>query len=386
MRTWRVILFPCLLSAVFAGEAPGPAEPDREAAHRVIEALERLKSPDRKERLRALETFQRFPDKAVRPLVLAARSDDAALRARIANALGLVGKGDRDALFALTTMLRDPDAFVRREAIAALTKAGDASHVPALTPLLEDHVESVRTDAVQALAALEPEKAVARLTELLKHKDARVRRAALAELLAKKAPGLDALLPPLLQDEDAGMRTDAASALAKLKGAEAAGTFLGLLGDKDPTVRAAAVAALKDLKAAQAVPRLVDLLQDPSEAVRAEAISALGVLDADRVSVQPLIAVLSGAPNRLRERAAMALGLLGRPRGKGDAKAAVARRAVPALIPLLGDDDAGVRQKAHLALKLMLGGSVTFNPAGSVEERQKAIEQWQDVWSKAGSK
>jgi HEAT repeat protein len=368
------------------GEAPKAEPAEGEGYHRVIEAIDRLKLPDREDRLRALQTIQRFPDKAVRPLVLAARSDDAVFRARIANALGLVGKGDRDALFALTTMLKDPDPFVRREALAALVKAGDASHAAVIQPLVDDRVEAVRTAAVAALGQIEPAAAIQRMTALLQHKDARVRRTALAELVARKAPNLDALLAERLKDADPGVRGDAAAALAKGKGPEAASLFLALLDDKDAYVRVAALSALKNLKAAQAVPRLVTLLNDPDESVRAEAISALSLLDADRVSVAPLIGQLTATSRRLRERAAFALGLLGRPRGKDDAKAALARKAVPALIPLLGDEAPDVREKAHLALRMILGANVKFSPEGSVEERQKAMAEWQGVWQKAGGK
>ena len=72
--------------------------------------------------------------------------------------------------------------------------------------------------------------------------------------------------------------------------------------------------------------------------------------------------------------------LLGRQRDKADRYYPRARKAVPALIQLLADDDPGVRQKAHLALRLILGGSVEFSPRGSVEERQKAMADWQALW------
>ncbi len=371
-------------SLALAGEQvrpPGPEVQPRER-HRVIEAIARLKMPSSAARQRALRTIERFAEKAIRPLVLAARHDDPVLRARVAHALGRVGKGDRDALFALTTLLRDPEAPVRREAITALGQTGDRSHIAELEKRLDDRVQAVRGDAVHAIAELAGDDAPQHLAELLKHEGPAVRRAALAELLERKPSRLSPLLPSLLKDPDPGVRADAADALARTKKEKAVPPLLALLDDQSPRVRAAAVMALKDAKAKEAVPRLMDLVKDPDESVRLEAISALGLLDHQRVAVEPLMKLLTGPSKRVRERAAFALGLLGRQRGTGDRYAPRARKAVPALIQRLDDDAPDVRHKAHLALRLILDGTVPFDPHGSAERRQKAMAQWQRLWRK----
>jgi len=389
-----------LAAPVGAGEMPEPRRARRrDQTHRVVEAIARLKLPDRKERLRALETIKRFPEKAIPYLVRAARHDDPVFRARVANALGLVGKGGRDALWALAVLLKDPDTFVRREAIAALVNAGDASHIPQVEPLLADSQEVVRADAVRALAQLEPDKAPERMKALLKHDDARVRRTALSCLVEREAPGLGELLPGLLRDADGGMRGDAAAVLAdrawrkvveaavKIKAPkarqrfydaaartdprvrQAADTMIGLLSDPDPYVRTTAICRLKQMRARQAIPRLLGLLADENEDVRAEAISALGVLRAT-TALRALITHLTAPSKRLRERAAFALGFFGKQ----------ARPAVPGLILLLSDADKGVRQKADLALRMILRTSVGFQAGASQERRQEAIRKWQEVW------
>ena len=84
--------------------------------------------------------------------------DDAqveSLARTVAHELALVGKGDRDALFALAVLLKDPDAFVRREAVVAMSKAGDSFHIPQIEALLIDRQEAVRAEAVRAVAALD---------------------------------------------------------------------------------------------------------------------------------------------------------------------------------------------------------------------------------------
>jgi HEAT repeat protein len=402
----------------WGGEVPQddpPARtPHREETHRVVEAIVRLRSPERKDRLRALETIERFPGKAIPFLVKAARSDDRLFRARVANALGLVGgetkdddgvvvrEADRNALFALTVLLKDPDAFVRREALAALVRVGDASHAALIVPLLGDPVDAVQADAVRALAALGPDGAEARMRELLEHGNARVRRTALAVLLEQKVAGLDGRLFGLLQDPDGGVRGDAAAALAERAQADVAkaaaaardaaarrrvvrtaatdmpevkkvaDALMTLLDDKDPFVVATAIRGLKDLQARVAVPRLVGLLEGQPAMVRGEAISALGALGG-----RPVAAVLAGqlsvSSSVLRQRAAMALGLMGDE----------ARTAVPALIQLLADKDERVRQKADLALRLILRTRVGYRAGASEEERLEAMRKWQQVWQES---
>lgn len=346
--------------------------PGRERPHRVVEAIVRLKLPERKERLRALKTIQRFPEKAIPYLIKAARSDDALFRARVANALGLVGKGDRDALWALAALLKDPDTMVRREAIAALVRAGDKSHVSTIRPLVNDRQGAVRADAVGAIAALDPERAAANTKELLGHDDPQVRRAALAELLRLKPDGLADLVARLVGDADPGVRGDAAAALPRLAGKTCVPKLLELLGDPSPYVRSVAVVGLKRLGAREAVPRLLELLDDKDEGVRCEAVAALGALRAG-VAIRPLVGQLTASSARVRERSAFALGLF---RGE-------AQLAVPGLIMLLDDKDEGVRQKADLALRLVLGTKVGYEAGAPREQRLEAIARWQQAWRKA---
>ncbi|MBM4031018.1 MAG: HEAT repeat domain-containing protein [Planctomycetes bacterium] len=372
-RGWLAVLVVMLAGAVCGGEATEAPPPQHgEESHRVVEAIARLKLPDRRDRLQALDTIKRFPDKAVPWLIKAARNDDSVFRARVANALGLVGKGDRDAVWALGVLLRDPDTFVRREAIAALGQAADAAVVPQLEPLLEDASEAVRADAALAIAELQPERAAERLKAWLAHPHARVRRTALAELLRRKDPALAAALPALLKDKDPGVRGAAAAALPQVAGKEAVPALVELLGDADPYVRATAVVALKDLRAAATIPRLIEMLADKAEDVQAEAVSALGALQA-RNAIPALIGQLTAPSRQLRERAAVALGLFREQ----------ARAAVPGLILLLGDADEGVRQKADLALRLILRANVGFQAAGSTDHRREATLKWHDVWRKA---
>jgi len=359
-----------------AGEVPDVSSTSTQGdSHRVVEAIARLKLPARAERLQALETIKRFPDKAIPYLVKAARDEDPVLRARVANALSLVGKGERTALWAIGILLKDPDTFVRREAIAALVKAGDASHVPQIEAMLADQQEPVRADAVVAIADLEPARAAERLKAFLAHADARVRRTAMAELLSRKDPALAEIVPRMLKDPDPGVRGDAVAALARLRAKDSVPTLIDLLGDAAPYVRVTTIAALKDLQAGQAAPRLIGLLNDPSEEVRAEAISALGSLHV-KAAIPALVAQLAAPSKLLRERAAFTLGLF------RDA----ALSAAPDLISLLADADEGVRQKADLALRLILRTNVGFQPGAAADHRQQAIAKWQEAVRKAKTK
>jgi HEAT repeat protein len=86
------------------------------------------------------------------------RSKDAAERLHAIKALEK--KSEAAAIVpALTSVLGDEDAFVRRDAARALGRFGPESRsaLPALLPLLRDQNAGVRKAAVAALAAIDPE-------------------------------------------------------------------------------------------------------------------------------------------------------------------------------------------------------------------------------------
>lgn len=59
--------------------------------------------------------------------------------------------------------------------------------------------------------------------------------------------------------------------------------------------------------------------------------------------------------------------------------------SAPLLIDALGDDDAGVREKADLALQWISGRQVGFDPSGLPLKREAAIERWRSWWRETSS-
>ena len=112
----------------------------------------------------------------------ALQGEDASVRWRAAEALGLIGS--EQAIPALTTALQHEKAFVRQRAAEALGKIGSAQAILALTTALQHEDASVRWPAAEALGLIGSAQAIPALTTALQHEEAFVRRQA-AEALGK---------------------------------------------------------------------------------------------------------------------------------------------------------------------------------------------------------
>ena len=119
------------------------------------------------------------------------------------------------------SLLGEKDSKTRLEAVRALGKMGVAAKeaIPALTELLRDREkeENIRLQAAGALGKMGPEAkaAIPALTELLRHEDGAVGLVA-ASILGKMGLQAEATIPTLmefLRDKEWGVRTAAATAL-----------------------------------------------------------------------------------------------------------------------------------------------------------------------------
>jgi HEAT repeat protein len=260
------------------------------------------------------------------------------VRAVAAHALGL--RRAREAIPDLTRLLDDPDPLVRDAAVGALGRVGDRTSLPALIAAFE-RAEPARREAIlRAVADVDAE--------------------ALAELAAR------------LVDGDTVERLGAVRALSR-RPAQAAAVLERLAVDPVPGVRAASLRALSRVASAGARRAAVTGLTDPDESVRAAAVDAasrLRQLDAgDRV-----LAMLQHDPSaRVRERAALAVGLLRLPGGAA-ALRTVSQRTEPA----------PVRAAAVLATGAFEGESLVAQIApmrGAVELREHLRRRFgDDAW------
>ncbi|MBI3932378.1 MAG: HEAT repeat domain-containing protein [Acidobacteria bacterium] len=218
---------------------------------------------------------------------------------------------------------------------------------------------------------------------------------------ASPRPSFDDLLANL-KSPNAKTREDAASSLGKSRRREAVTPLAALVRDPEPKVRLEVVKALRELRDLDGVPALVTSLGDGDPKIRREAIEALVEMYAespsttpvenfldifsdeyDRASIPPytavdpsvyqgLAAALKDEEREIREKSALALGILdGRsvvkdlvaavsdpePGVRGAAATALGKVGTAeegkALIPLLADESEGVRKRVLKALGVL---------------------------------
>ncbi|MEN6544772.1 MAG: HEAT repeat domain-containing protein [Armatimonadia bacterium] len=198
----------------------------------------------------------------LQPLLWALKNDPYPATREIA-AQGLGYLGDATAAAPLAAALKDPDAYVRRRAAAALITVPAAPVVPQIaSAATTDKVPEVRRFAVEALGWVGSPAVVPALNQATLDRDASVRRDAAIQLGRIAAPAKEAKQAPLAPE----VATSIVQSLSAM---------LDETADPDPDVRWAAVVALGKLhdKASQRV--LVRALSDPSPQVSNSAERAL---------------------------------------------------------------------------------------------------------------
>ncbi|MGH9379574.1 MAG: ankyrin repeat domain-containing protein [Thermoanaerobaculia bacterium] len=237
------------------------------------------------------------------------------------------GTGDREVILALTAVLGDENAFVRRAAVNSLMDLGvtrEASVRRVLRPLLRDPDRDVQHAAEAALGLRER----VRSNPVVGRRTTRAQTRPAAELLAA------------LESADAKQRVAALDALGNVgdtRETDTVGPILPLLADANEIVRQRAAAALGNIGSPRAVDGLIAALRDADEHVRQEAGASLGAIG-DARAVSALSAATRDRDEHVRQATVSALGQIGDP------------RAAPTVIAALKDPDEHVRQVAAGAL------------------------------------
>ncbi|HEX8393495.1 MAG TPA: HEAT repeat domain-containing protein [Longimicrobium sp.] len=153
-------------------------------------------------------------ERAVGPLSVLARGDDAGARFAAVRALGRTGAAD--ALDMLLQVLGDAaDPGLQAAALQALGELGDPRAADAVAARIEGDDRDLRRVAAIALRRIAPAEAAERLVRALADRDWRVRLAAARTLERVHAPGADAALHAAAEyDADPLVRRAAARALA----------------------------------------------------------------------------------------------------------------------------------------------------------------------------
>jgi len=130
---------------------------DNEMRQRVLPLLLRaLDDPDPKlviSVLREIESFGSLDEEAVARVAKLYPNPD--VRRAALSALGSIGRNSTIAAEIIGKAAKDPEAFVRRDAVDAVSKLG-SSGLPLLIELLQDKDGNVRDDAVTSLGTLGP--------------------------------------------------------------------------------------------------------------------------------------------------------------------------------------------------------------------------------------
>ncbi len=257
-------------------------------------------------------------------LVAAMEDAHAPVRENLVQAISRVPARERaDPLIAA---LKDPDARVRRAAVAGLALfRGDAPVREALLAAAQDGDHEVRLTVITALSGAADDRVVDLFLAALKDGRPDIRQAAARSLGATRAARALAPLEAALSDPDAGVRATVARALAESAGRAAVPALVAALRDADANVRREAASALADIGDPAATEPLIAAMGDESGHVRWMAARGLARFG-DTRALEPLIAALTDHDGVIREEAAEGLARLADP------------RAVPALVEALKPD------------------------------------------------
>ncbi|WP_018600308.1 fumarate reductase/succinate dehydrogenase flavoprotein subunit [Mycobacterium sp. 155] len=233
----------------------------------------------------------------------------------------------------LTDYLADPDAGVRRTAVATLVEQLPDGYQAALVAALGDRDAAVRretADGVRELVEVLPEPG--EFAGRLQSPDPVV-RAVTVYLLSSRRVGTGGAYRNALTDPDHRVRIEAVRALVSVDDDEGVAEAAR---DANREVRIAAANGLATLRSGAGTVR--ELLGDPDPLVRAAALASLGEVGCDDADVPDVQRALGESAWQVRQGAARAL---------AGAQPAV---AVPSLSQALADRHLDVRKAAVLSL------------------------------------
>ena len=319
-------------------------------------AIAGLSDPDHRVRAAAVDLVADFGGpEAVGLLRTQTTDSDPTVRARAARALGAIGgvAAESD----IRRLLSDPSPPVREAAVLAAADARLTSLVPSLVDLLGDSKASVRRKAARALGGLGDRSVAPVLLQAFPDPSVDVSEALAVAISRLDLGALAGLIEPLADSPDMESKLALVRTLRRSRTSEAVPVLQRLMDDRIPAVRGAAIEALErsgrsGKERELAATAVIGGLQDPDDVVRASAIDACG--GAEGQLPQPnLLGLLEDDPSSLvRERAALAIGLLRVPEGEG-ALIAACRRSEPSNVRAAAALAAGVFDRQSIVARVM---------------------------------
>ena len=346
------------------------SDPEPAVRRAAFDALRRLRTgsilsvglagaadPDPEVRIAAIELIGQAGDYSVIALLRSQANDpDPRIRAAATRALGRVG--GRSAQADLSRMLGDPEPLVREATVRAVAEGGHRALVPALTELLLDGDEQVRLATAHALGVLGDRAAAPALLRAFAGGSRDLQRM-ITLAVSRLAPDvLTELIDGLVEPDDVESRLALAHTLDRLRWPGGLDHLGRLARDPAAEVRAVAVRALgRSVPPSMPPPpalvdAVTDALSDPEPAVRVAAIEV-----AARKCLEDLAGLVLSLLHRdpsagVRQRAALATGVL-RAAGGDSALMAACRRTEPLEVRAAAVLGAGMYDRSSL-MTLML--------------------------------
>jgi HEAT repeat protein len=307
----------------------------------------------------AVEGLAGYGKEAVPALVKALGGDSAQVRRHCMRALAAIGPDAVAAMPALRPWLLQPGSDLQADAAAALARIGK----PAIPVLVEALQTDPATLPAQVVLGFGDPWAL-----LVAWRDFPDIHGHAVKALADIGPDAIPVLLTALHNPNADIRANAAGALGSVGYADerVVTALAAVLRDPDVPVRNQATAALlRDLSADPRLmlPGLRQALEDRDAAVRANAVKVLGALGP--VALPVLLAALKDPEVKTQLEAVKAL----------DALAAEKEEMLAAMVPLLQDENALLRQ--NVVRMLYRGGNAAVpHLLSALKDKDAKVRQW----------
>jgi HEAT repeat protein len=320
-------------------------------------AVAGLSDPDQRVRAATIRLIGEFGGREAIDLLRAQTSDpDAPVRAAAAQSLGALRAAAAQPDF--QRLLGDPKPAVREAAAAGVAAAGLRALAPGLAELLDDNDEGVRQAAAAALGELGDPAGVPALLQAFAQAPAELRETIIRAVSRLDIGATATLIDTLLEQPDGASRLAATQTLGRIRSPRAADVLGRLTQDPEAPIRAAALTALgRCAPRGREIARVISEaaaagLRDPDPEVRARSVELAARLGLPDESSTILELLRSDPSPDVRERAALATGLL-RIAGGEDALTAAAGRKEPVTLRAAATLAAGAYDPGSLVVRIL---------------------------------
>lgn len=255
----------------------GKRQDDKRNCTDVIRALERLvKDENAFVRIEAVYALSEIGAASSKPIFIESlKDDDPTVRRHSADALAKLKGPDAEEALA-AAFIDEIDLNTRQSIASALTDMGTETALIAIGERVSEESTPVRINIAAKLGESDNPRAIEILSELVvSDRHPMVRTNAARGLLRAKEPSTVPVLVIALKDRVASVRIPASEALIDLADSSIRDDLLSAMSDSNGTVADNAARAVVKMNDLQSIHQLVRMLDSPDDAVRYRAIGVL---------------------------------------------------------------------------------------------------------------